>query len=235
MVLCTEQSLVKHDGTVLVVKPLRCKCWGCDHCKHQRKRDLYWKARNGDPRIFLTLTMKHIHGSPDEQAEQFVVGWRMLRQFLCRHLNRKKLDFIAVFEAHPTSGWPHLHILLRGGFIDHRLIRRWWEHRFQSFQIHIKLAKNGSQSAAYVAKYMSGDTRKFGSCKRYWSSQGWELKKPGHEKPIYGEDVWFERFGMSVMNMARVALGDGARIEFKNDSLIISGWASEARATWGCG
>lgn len=233
MVLCTEQSLVKHDGSLTVVRPLRCKCWGCDHCKHDRARDLYFKALRGDPRIFLTLTMrKGQYPTPEAQAEAFVSGFRMLRQFLCRHLKRKKIDFIAIFEKH-DSGWPHLHILLRGGYIDHRLIRRWWKSKFNSFQIDIKLAKNGAQAARYVTKYVSKHPTAFGTLKRYWSSQGWAKKQPNSEKPIYGEDVWFERFGMHPLNMARVALGDGATVTFRGEAIVIERWLSTDRQRWG--
>jgi hypothetical protein len=235
MVLCTEQSLVKHEGQGITVRPLRCKCWGCDHCKHQRKRDLFFKALRGDPRIFLTLTMrKGQYNSPDEQAEAFVVGWRMLRQFLCRQLGRKKIDFIAIFEKH-KSGWPHLHILLRGGYIDHRIIRGWWKSRFNSIHINIKLARNGNQAAHYVTKYVSDDPAVFGTLKRYWSSQGWEKKRPDSGRPVYGEDVWFERYGMHPMNMARVALSDGARVTFKGDSIIIERWSGPDERMWGVG
>lgn len=219
----------------MVVKPLRCKCWGCDHCVHQKQKDLWWKAFKGDPRIFLTLTMKPREGmTPDTQAEEFVVAWRMLRQFICRHLKRDKITFLAVFENH-KSGWPHLHILLRGGYIDHRLIRRWWEHRTGSFQIDIRLAKNPRQRASYISKYVSKAPQGFGSCKRYWCSKDWDPPKQENDVPAGDEFTWWESMSLNPLGIARCAAADGADITCRGDEWVINNWATADRARWGIG
>lgn len=235
MVLCTERSLVKHDRQLLVVKPLRCRCWGCEHCVHQRQKELWWKAFKGDPRIFLTLTMKPQPGmTPDDQAEAFVTGFRMLRQFLCRHLKRKSITFLAVFEAH-ESGWPHLHILLRGGFIDHRLIRRWWNARFGSYQIDIRLAKNTRQRASYVSKYVAKAPKGFGHCKRYWCSKDWDPPAKEKNANLNDEFCWWESITLRPSDIAKCAYLDGASIRFEKDRWIIDRWQSTDRARWGIG
>lgn len=235
MVLCTERSLVKHDHTVMVVKPLRCKCWRCSYCVATKSKELWWKAFKGDPRIFLTLTMKPQPGhTPESQAAEFVAGWRMLRQFLCRHLGRKTITFLAVFEAH-ESGWPHLHILLRGGFIDHRLIRRWWEHRFSSHQIDIRLVRNKQQRANYISKYVSKAPQGFGSCKRYWCSQDWDPPKKENVIPGRDEYVWWESITLHPLGIARAAYGDGATVTCQGDAWVIERWNSTDRMRWGLG
>lgn len=200
-----------------------------------RRRDLWFKAFNAEPRIFLTLTMRpDSELSPDQQAEKFVVAWRMLRQFLCRRLERKSITFLAVFEAH-ESGWPHLHILLRGGYIDHRVIRKWWEGYTGSFQIDIRLAKNPRQRASYVSKYVAKNPGRFEHVKRYWCSQDWDLKKKQEQPSSHAEYAWWEAVSVTPIGLARAALGSGARVTWRDNTLIIEGWEATSRALWGLG
>lgn len=227
--LCTERSLVKHEGRSLTVRPLRCKCWKCQHCVEGKKRDLWFKAVKGEPRIFLTLTIRKGQvGGPIEQAQALVEGWRALRQFLCRRLNRPSITFLAVFEKH-KSGFPHLHILLRGGYIDHRLIRRWWEHRFQSHQIDIRLAKNARQRASYVSNYITKAPLGFGSLKRYWCSQDWDPPKKEKDVPDHPEFTWWERREIHPNEFARLALADGATVSVWRDGWTIDHWEGDWR------
>lgn len=233
--LCTERSLVKHGPNTLSVRPLRCKRWSCEHCRHRRAKDLWHKAFDGKPDMFLTLTMRPDAGlSPEQAAEEFIVGWRMLRQYLCRTLGRKSLTFLAVFEAH-ESGWPHLHILLRSKFIHHKLIRDWWQARTGSFQIDIRRVKNARQRASYVSKYVAKRPSQFGSCKRYWCSQDWS--PPKKERPYTEGDefIWWEAITVSPIGMMRAAMADGARCTWKGDLLIIERWESKFRSLWGIG
>lgn len=235
MALCTERSLVKHDRQTVVVKPLRCKCWGCSHCVHVRRRDLWHKAVNGNPRIFLTLTMKPEDGAtPDTQAKALVVHFRMLRQYLMRKLKRRSPTFLAVIEAH-ESGWPHLHILLRTGFIHHRLIRAWWEAHTGSFQIDIRLAKGKRQVASYVSKYISKNPGRFEHVKRYWCSQDWDPPKKEKNANLNDEYCWWESISLHPLGLARAAFWDGATVRCENDSWVIERWSQSDRTRWGIG
>lgn len=235
MVLCTERSLVKHEGGNLAVRPLRCKCWGCSHCVHQRRRDLWFKAYNGDPRIFLTLTMPHSEADPSSQAEAFVVAWRMLRQYLCRKLGRKNLTFLAVFEAHPTSGWPHLHILLRGGYIKRSVILEWWQQYTGAFIVDIRVCKGKRQVASYCSKYIAKNPARFEHVKRYWCSQDWDPPKKENAVSDHAEYAWWEAITVSPIGLARAALDNGARVTWRDQIMIIEGWKAESRMMWGIG
>jgi len=219
----------------MAVRPLRCKRWSCDHCRGLRRRDLWHKAFKGDPRIFLTLTMQH---GPEEDpaavAAKYVEGWRMLRQFLCRRLGRKALTFLAVFEKHPTSGFPHLHILLRGGYLSRTLIKEWWEKNGYGYIVDIRLAKNPRQRASYVSKYVAQDPQGFGSCKRYWCSQDWDLKKE-EDRSTGDECAWWEVSHIHPNDLAGIAYRDGATLEWKDNLLIITRWESHFRSQWGIG
>ena len=235
MVLCTERSLVKHEGQTLSVRPLRCKCWGCDHCVHQRRRDLWHKAVKGKPRLFLTLTMAPTPGeTPETQAKALVVHFRMLRQYLMRRLKRRSPTFLAVVEAH-ESGWPHLHILVRSGFIHHRLIRDWWRERTGSFQIDIRLAKGPRQVASYVSKYISKNPARYEHVKRYWCSQDWDPPQSDSAEPRGEEYAWWEAITLHPLAMARAAYYDGATVKCEGSAWLISGWAGADRMRWGIG
>lgn len=235
MVLCTERSLVKHDANRIEVRPLRCKCWKCSYCVATKQRELWWKAFKGDPERFLTLTIrKGRFATPEDAAAEMVKGWRMLRQFLERHLNIKKITFLAVFEHH-KSGWPHLHILLRGSFIDHRIIRNWWKSRFDSFQIDIRFVANSRQRASYVTKYVSKAPQGFGSCKRYWCSQDWDPPKKENDTPAGSEFAWWESVTVNPIGIIRMALGDGAKVTATGDRWVIANWNQMDRWRWGIG
>jgi hypothetical protein len=175
-----------------------------------------------------------VNATPDEQARAFIEGWRLLRQFLCRRLGVKHIAFLAVFEAH-ESGWPHLHILLRGKFIHHRLIRQWWEARFDSFQIDIRYVKNQRQQASYVSKYVSSAPTRFEGCRRWWCSQDWSLKTDDERPTEPDEFTWWQRVMTSPLNIARMALSDGAEVVCEGDQWIIRGWWQPHRQRWGIG
>lgn len=233
--LCTEQSLVKRAGGGLNVRPLRCKSWNCEHCKHRRRRDLFHKAVKGNPRILLTLTMAPTEGdTPQAQAQALVVHFRMMRQYLMRTLKRKSPTFLAVVEQH-KSGWPHLHILIRSGFIHHKLIRDWWQTRTGSFIIDIKQVKGKRMVANYVSKYISKNPARYERVKRFWCSQDWDPPKQQDHHCHGNELEWWERSGVHPVALAGIAYRDGASVEWKGDLLIIRRWAPQFQAQWGLG
>ena len=213
------------------VRPLRCKRWSCEHCYKARSRDLWHKAFKGLPDMFLTLTMKPDEtATPEVAAQAFVDGWRMLRQYLCRTLGRKSLTFLAVFEAH-ESGMPHLHILLRSKYISRELIKNWWESRTGSWNVDIRRVHNPRQRASYVSKYVASRPAQFGTLKRYWCSQDWD--PPKKEAPYTEGDEfnWWESVTTSPISIMRMALGDGAKVTWKGDLMIIERWSSPE--AWG--
>jgi len=191
------------------------------------------KAMRGQPTLFLTLTIRYAKGDdPDAHARKLADGWRALKQFLARKLKRRRIPYLVIFEKH-KSGMPHLHLLLRTTYIDHRLIRRWWRARFNSHRIDIRRARDTAQSAFYVTKYVSKDPQRFEGVKRYWCSQDWDPPKKEQEGPPRGEDVWFEAMTVHPLNLARMAMIDGARVTFKGLEITIERWGPIERSTWG--
>ena len=230
--LCHERSLVKHRGTTLTVHPLRCRCWSCEYCGPRRAKELRWKARDGQPTIMLTLTIRAgRYPTPDRQAVELAKGWRMLRQYLMRALGWKNLPFLIVFERH-KSGWPHAHLLLRCTYINHKLIRDWWAARFDSPRVWISRLHDQRRAALYVSKYLAKAPTCFEGCKRYWCSQDWKIAKPASDAPAPDDTEWWEARSEAPLSIARQALLDGAKVTFDGLKLLIEWWDPMERERW---
>jgi len=176
MTYCTNRTIVKSEDRNRVAISLRCRSWTCPDCADTRKAGLIAQAIGGSPTIFLTLTLKRSVAETPEQAARILArAWRLLRLRIMRHRKWRRLPFIVVFEPH-ESGWPHMHLLLRCSFIDWRWLKENWLDICQSSHVYIRYAKNKQQSAAYCCKYVGKGSEKFGSCKRYWMSQDYDLR-----------------------------------------------------------
>lgn len=170
----------------------------------------------------------------DEQAQLLVAHFRMLRQYLMRKLKRRSPTFLAVVEAH-ESGSPHLHVLLRSGFIHRRLIKEWWEKRTGSFIVDIRIVKSRRQAASYVTKYISKNPARYEHVKRYWCSQDWDPPKKDEQRSTNDEFAWWESISINPLGIARMAYGDGATLKWEGERLVINGWHQLDRNRWGVG
>jgi hypothetical protein len=232
MGFCTDISLLKDFGGYKTVATLRCKRWSCPECGPRRCRDLQWRAKNASPTIFLTLTIRRgFAATPDLQAKALVDGWRMLRQYLMRWYGWDKLPFLAVVEKH-KSGWPHLHVLLRSKYIDHRLIRDWWTARFNSPRIWIEAVTDQQKAAVYVSKYLAKSPWSYEGCKRYWASHDFDLsKQEAFASPDVGTYIAHILRG-SPIKIITLALIDGAEVTFDGKRWIINKWTEIERRRW---
>lgn len=195
---CNEQTAVKHENGGLVAVSLRCRAWTCPECSDQRKRQLIAEAIGGQPNKFLTLTMKPTPGiTPDAQALKLSRAWRLLRLRMQRRNPGEKFPFIAVIEKH-KSGWPHLHILFRGGFIPWKWYRFHWLQITGSKILRIEHLVQSRKAAVYCSKYCSKATQKYQTAKRYWQSRDYDLRPEPEEKPKpepgFGWEIYFKSF-----------------------------------------
>ena len=175
MVLCREWTLVKESQGVTYAEPLKCRCWTCDYCQPIRLRQLKGMARAGAPDTFLTLTVNPATGhTPDERARDLAKAWRLIRKRAFRRYGYEAIPFLAVFEK-TKRGEPHLHILLRVKWLDHRWVSNVMRELIGAPIVDIRRVRSAKQAAAYVAKYVGKDPVTFDGCKRYWRSQDWEL------------------------------------------------------------
>lgn len=188
---------------------LRCRSWQCQECAEERARQLKALAHSGAPNTFLTLTSRRRPGiTPAHAAKQLAWCWRVIRLRLMRQAKTKHLPFIAVFEA-TKLGWPHLHILLRSRWIDQKQLSEWMAELHDSPIVYIERIDNRARLNAYVAKYAGKAAHKFGTTKRYWTSQDWRLEKakPDKKPVILGGGYERERTPIAKLVTAWQELG----------------------------
>lgn len=203
MPYCGETSLVKTVGQKKTAIAVRCRSWGCADCAPQRKKQLVAEGRGGSPTIFLTLTSKRdTRRTAEGAAYELARAWRLLRLRIMRRYKMRRLPFICVFEA-TQLGWPHLHIMLRSSYIDGGWISEQMRNITGSHIIDIRRIDNPGRVAGYVAKYLSKGAAKFGTCKRYWQSQDYDLRPdPPAREPLPPGQGW-ERDTWSLHRLAR--------------------------------
>lgn len=201
---CRDTSLVKHTPEYKRVYCLKCRSWGCEECAVDRQKDLRGLARRGAPVLFLTLTVKAQPGDDAHgNARALARAWRLLRIRALKAFHIKHIPYFVVFEK-TKKGQPHLHIFLRSKFIPHKWLSAQMDELLNSPVVGIERVKNKKKASAYVTKYISKDVAKFDGCKRYWTSQDWELKKNKYKKPEPERGVSWENFPKSayqVLNM----------------------------------
>lgn len=149
------------------------------------------EACGGQPTKFITLTIRrNEEPEPNLAAKKLARAWRCVRLAIMRRYKWKKLPFFAVFERH-KSGWPHLHILARCGYIDQAFISAQMQRLLNSPIVSIEAINNHSKIAGYVAKYLGKDPYKFGTSKRYWQSPDYDLRpEPERRPPLPPGEGW---------------------------------------------
>lgn len=173
--LCTDLTFVKGAAPQIYAEPIRCKRWSCDHCQPWRKRRLVAKGASGKPDTFLTLTASlETADTPAAAAKVLVLAFRKIRREAMKRYGYKRLPFIAVFEA-TKKGQPHLHILMRCPWLDHDWLSARMAHHARAPIVDIRRVRKAQDIVRYLFKYIGKAPHQFGSCKRYWSSQDYDL------------------------------------------------------------
>lgn len=213
MSYCGQRSLVKQDTpSTKTAVSLRCRSWQCPDCAPTRQKGLMAQAIGGAPNTFLTLTSRR---RADQTANQAAAAlsraWRLVRLRIMRRYKLRRLPFIAVFEA-TKLGWPHLHILLRSPWIDQRWLSAQMDALIASPVVGIERVDNRGRIAIYVAKYCSDASKKFGTAKRYWCSQDYDLREPPPCKQPLPPGQGWEPNEWSLQRLARAWTELGWRV-----------------------
>lgn len=188
--LCREMSLVASGDGWGLAMPLKCRAWSCDFCAPERRAALVRFARSGEPNRFLTLTIRPDGKStPAALARELARAWRLVVKRASRQLGIGKLEYLAVFER-TKQGWPHLHILLRSGYLPQRWLSEQMRELVNSPIVWIEAITDTRKAAKYIAKYIGKDPHRFGKCKRYWSTRNYALDKEEDEDSPWGEQPW---------------------------------------------
>lgn len=170
---CGEQTILASSNFGQVAAPVKCKRWDCPNCAEWRARCLQARGMEGKPNRFITFTCRRgQYASEIETARAMVKAWRTIVQRWRRVAPWHKCEYMAVFEPH-KSGWPHMHILWAGHWIDQKWLSQQGQELLNSPRQDVRQIRNVQEAVAYVTKYFSKAPTKFGTCKRYWTSKGW--------------------------------------------------------------
>ena len=110
------------------------------------------------------------------------------------------LQYLCVIEAH-KSGWPHLHILARSAWIGQDWLAEQTKDLLDAHKVDVQRIWRRSQVNAYVAKYCSKCTAKFGTTKRYWMSARYELSTYEKKKT---DGVRWHDIGISNQHLVQI-------------------------------
>lgn len=170
---CGETSIMASTHFGQVAAPVKCKRWGCPNCQEWRQNCLMARCIEGKPNRFIVLTCRRNQFPTKElAAKAMVAAWRTIVLRWRRLEKWHKCEYIAVFEPH-ASGWPHIHILWKGHWIDQKWLSQQAMELLNSPIQHVSLIKDVKSAAFYVGSYFSKEPEKFGTCKRYWTSKNW--------------------------------------------------------------
>jgi len=178
MTICREWLLVNQSTTEAQAKPLECKSWGCEYCNPKRRRKLIAQVMSGQPVRFITLTCNPAYlSTPEERHRSLTASWKLIVKRLRRRFPKKEVEYFAITEA-TERGEPHLHIVGRFPFVPQSLLSEWMGELANAPIVDIRAIKNARDVVTYVAKYITKAPAQFGTAKRYWSSQGYEVDPP---------------------------------------------------------
>ena len=109
---------------------------------------------------------------------QEIKSYRMTRRVLPKTI--KTLNYMAFIEE-TQKGEPHLHIMLRSGYIPQRWLSQQMNELLQSPIVWIERVKGAKRAIAYVCKYVTKAPAQFGKGRRYWVSRKYRVI--GRENP----------------------------------------------------
>jgi len=174
MSLCREWTLVKHEPETRRARPLKCRSWGCEQCRPDRKAQLLARAAAGSATRFLTLTVNpSVGSSPAERLRMLSHAWRTVVKRIRREHGHDSCEFLAVVEE-TKKGEPHLHILLRSVYLPQKFLSDAMNELISSPIVDIRKIRNRREVINYVAKYIAKAPAQFDGSKRYWTSKNWE-------------------------------------------------------------
>lgn len=240
--ICGEHSLVNCGTLSGVAISLRCRSWGCEHCREERRAQLVRLAAAGQPNRLLTLTINpKVCTSPVNRAHLLAEAWRLIVKRAKRAFKMPSIEYLAVFEA-TKRGEPHLHILLRCGFLPQRWLSEQMRDIADSPIVDIRTVSSPKRAASYIAKYLGKQPHKFGTCKRYWCTHAWKVDEPDEEKEEWQPPGKWEVCKRPVIAVAENWLAFGKAVEVEGPDLAYYGepppWArrrsaEEVRRLWG--
>lgn len=222
MTVCGGWSIVQARWTATRAITMFCRSWSCPDCAPRRRAALKRAALDGKPTKFLTLTIKDRECSVEEQALLLSDAFRKLIKRWRRHKKGAEVEYLAVFEPHPTSGRPHLHVMLRAPYTRQEWLSRQMKDLLDSPIVDIRAITDRRKVARYVAKYITKSNIRFGTAKRYWASPRYAPKPEKFKKapgPL-GDTFFVSRSPLWLLARGWEALG--RIVEWTTDHEVFS-------------
>jgi len=167
---CGENTLLKRGSDVTDYHTLRCRSWNCEACRPLRKNRCIAEAVNGNPKRFMTLTIRRTaNGDPDAAARLMMLSFNILVKRIRRRHPAQRFEYYYAVEK-TEHGWPHLHILFRGPWISQRWLSQQWNDLTDSPIVHVFMVRNRRKATYYASKYLGKNPHRFEGCRRYGRS-----------------------------------------------------------------
>jgi len=87
--------------------------------------------------------------------------------------------------------------------------------------VDVQRVHNEKKLAWYVAKYIGKDPQRFQTCKRYWSTQDWELEKFEPQKPAGNWPHGWRIVRVPLAQLAEEWRAEGLQVEETRSSLLV--------------
>lgn len=168
--LCKEWTAVHRAIDHVRALPLECRCWNCPLCYEKRRRELIAQLLDGQPDMFLTITLRRsVAKTPELARKRLAHEWAKLAKSIARYHGVKSFAYAVICEKH-KSGWPHFHILARLPYTNWHWLKRKMKKQANSPSVDVRRIKRKAQ-IAYCAKYAGKAVERFGTSKRYFFSK----------------------------------------------------------------
>lgn len=200
---CSEQTMISANHYGALATAIKCRSWTCPNCAEMRRLQLVAIAFSGNANRFITITCRRgQYPTPNLAAAALAKAWRAVVAKWRRQHPRAESEYLAIFEAH-KSGWPHLHILWRGAFIQWTWLRNEMATRLNSPGVWIEYLSKSKQRASYVTKYCGKASHRFGTSKRYWTSKSWRKEPTTAAVKVFPRTVQLERRNIRLPDLLR--------------------------------
>lgn len=218
--MCGRCTIVKYGSGYREVYRLRCKSWGCDYCQPRRRKRLIREALNGEPNTFITLTLPaHWAEKAEEAVKVLSRAWRLIRKRDARRRKSRPIPFLAVVEK-TKAGTPHLHIICRAKWIDQKWLSRCMDEIAEAPIVDVQRIDNLGRVGGYVAKYVTKDSAKVGTNKRYWQSQDYSLEEKWDKPGLLPGEHWGDVLQSTIFKVLELFRPFATHMDWQGDDKV---------------
>lgn len=150
-------------------------------------------AAAGKPERIITLTTRPRPGLSLGRSVRWLRGrWTALLRWLRR--NYPRIEYMAFLELH-KSGWPHLHILTRGCYVEQRILSDRWQKLTGAFKAYIQKVDRTWKGINEATKYCLKTARQvheacpelpvYTKSKRWLPADWNETDRPAGDRAFY--------------------------------------------------